>query len=173
MLQDFGHRRQSAVENCQSGTVRAHLSQSYGGEQFALNFAQDLNTGLRCTNVVPMHFFLIRSRDVITAAGWKKKPSSLLQMHDKDREGETKSICSCVFLYAACRSYLGSDRLWAFLVDGGKGWVCVVRLCKQAYRWIWGCTVGKQPLFTPFPAPGPKCPVHIRAEEGGKGSEVW
>lgn len=30
-------------------------------------------------------------------------------MHDKDTEGETKSICSCVF-YAACRSYLGSDR---------------------------------------------------------------
>lgn len=30
------------------------------------------------------------------------------KMHDKDTEGETKSICSCVF-YAARRSYLGSD----------------------------------------------------------------
>lgn len=50
-------RRQSAVKNCQSGTVRARASQSYGAEQFALNFAQDLNTQLCCINLAAVYLF--------------------------------------------------------------------------------------------------------------------
>lgn len=54
---DFVVRRQSAVKNCQSGTVRVRVSQSYGGEQFALNFAQNLNSQFCCMNVAPVYFF--------------------------------------------------------------------------------------------------------------------
>lgn len=53
---DFGLGDRVQRKNCQSGTVQARVSQSYGGEQFALNFAQDLNTQLHCINVVPVYF---------------------------------------------------------------------------------------------------------------------
>lgn len=54
----YGVRRQSAVKNCQSRSVRARTSQSYGRERLALNFAQDLNTHLSCINVVPAYTHL-------------------------------------------------------------------------------------------------------------------
>lgn len=47
-------------------------------------------------------------------------------MHDKDTEGETKSICSYVF-YTARRSYLGSHR--------PQGKVCPAALSFLGKRW--------------------------------------
>lgn len=61
-------------------------------------------------------FFFNLSLPLIAGCDKRKKyiyispgANSLQQMHDKDTEGETKSICSCVF-DAAWRSYLGSGR---------------------------------------------------------------
>lgn len=56
----FRVRRQSAEKKKKKLSVRdrfgARVSQSYGGEQFALNFAQDLNTRSCCINVVSCGF---------------------------------------------------------------------------------------------------------------------
>ena len=52
---------------------------------------------------------MIAGCDTDRRAGKKALIANLCsKMHDKGTEGETKSICSCVF-YAARRSYLGSD----------------------------------------------------------------
>lgn len=146
----FRVRRQSAEKNCQSGTVRQPILR-WGTICFELCAGFKYPVALhKCGSYV----FIFNKMPIQIAGCDKEKiprSQSLEQMHDKDTEGETKSICSCVF-YPAWRSYLGSDRphqacpaAWSFL---GKRWagsasletgiqVGLVTVCGVSEEWCW------------------------------------